>query len=64
MPRFELAGKRSLPLDAAFINNMPHMLNLVTKYGDMDLTFTPAGALKDYEAWRVRSASPIRTDLL
>ena len=43
------------PLDAAFINNMPHMLNLVTKYGDMDLTFTPAGALKDYEAWRVHA---------
>jgi len=43
------------PLDAAFIKNMPHMLNLVTKYGDLDLTFTPAGLLKGYEEWRARA---------
>jgi len=42
-------------LDAGFIKNMPHMLNLVTKYGDMDLTFTPSGALKDFEAWRANA---------
>jgi len=43
------------PLDAAFIKNMPHMLNLVTEYGDLDLTFTPAGALNSYEEWRARA---------
>ena len=38
-------------IDAAFILNMPHMLNLVTRCGDIDLVFTPAGALKNYEQW-------------
>lgn len=38
-------------IDAAFIMNMPHMLNLVTRFGDIDLVFTPAGALKNYEQW-------------
>lgn len=42
-------------IDAAFILNMPHMLNLVTRYGDVDLVFTPAGALKNYEQWLERS---------
>lgn len=42
-------------IDAAFISNMPHMLNLVTKHGDVDLTFTPAGQLTDYEQWHARS---------
>ncbi len=42
-------------IDAAFIANMPHMLNLVTDYGDLDLVFSPAGALADYEAWMERS---------
>ena len=42
-------------LDAAFIQSMPHMLNLVTRFGDMDLVFTPAGNLKVYEQWLERS---------
>ena len=42
-------------LDAAFIQNMPDMLNLVTRFGDMDLVFTPAGNLKVYEQWLERS---------
>ena len=42
-------------LDAAFIQNMPHMLNLVTRFGDMDLVFTPAGTLKSYEQWLERA---------
>ena len=42
-------------IDAAFIASMPHMLNLVTRFGDMDLVFTPAGALKNYEQWFERS---------
>ena len=27
------------------------MLNLTTRFGDMDLVFTPAGALEGYEQW-------------
>jgi hypothetical protein len=42
-------------IDAAFIRNMPHMLNLVTRFGDMDLVFTPAGAVQGYEEWLERS---------
>jgi hypothetical protein len=42
-------------IDAAFILNMPHMLNLVTRFGDIDLVFTPAGGLKTYEQWLERS---------
>ena len=42
-------------IDAAFILNMPHMLNLVTRFGDIDLVFTPAGTLKNYEQWLERS---------
>lgn len=42
-------------IDAAFILNMPHMLNLVTRCGDVDLVFTPAGTLKNYEQWLERS---------
>jgi hypothetical protein len=42
-------------IDAAFILNMPHMLNLATRYGDIDLVFTPAGALNSYEQWLKRS---------
>lgn len=42
-------------IDAAFILNMPHMLNLVTRFGDIDLVFTPAGTLTNYEQWLERS---------
>lgn len=42
-------------IDAAFIRNMPHMLNLVTRFGDIDLVFTPAGSLTNYEQWLERS---------
>ena len=42
-------------IDAAFILNMPHMRNLATRYGDIDLVFTPAGALNNYEQWLKRS---------
>ena len=31
------------PLDGPFLANMPLMLNLVTEFGEMDLTFLPAG---------------------
>jgi len=42
-------------IDAAFIRNMPHMLNLSTRFGDMDLVFTPAGTVQGYDGWRERS---------
>jgi hypothetical protein len=44
-------------IDGAFLVNMPHMLNLVTDFGEMDLTFTPAGSAGDFEGWS-RNATP------
>ena len=38
-------------IDAAFLRAMPFMLNLVTDYGDVDLTFEPAGRLAGFEGW-------------
>lgn len=40
------------PLDGPFLANMPTMLNLVTDFGEMDLTFVPAGRAGGYEGWR------------
>lgn len=40
-------------LDGAFMANMSTILNLVTDFGDMDLTFMPAGSAGEYEGWRV-----------
>jgi hypothetical protein len=52
-------------IDAAFLRNMPHMLNLVTKFGQMDLTFSPSGALSTYEQWRVHArAAQLREGLV
>lgn len=50
-------GDEAIPtrIDAAFLRNMPHMLNLETRFGDVDLVFTPAGDLTSYEQWRTRS---------
>ena len=42
-------------IDAAFILNMPRMLNLVTRFGDLDLVFAPAGLLTNYEQWLERA---------
>ena len=39
-------------IDGAFLANMPHMLNLVTDFGEMDLTFSPAGRAGDFEGWK------------
>lgn len=41
------------PLDGPFLANMPTMLNLVTEFGEMDLTFVPAGRAGGYDGWRV-----------
>ena len=38
-------------IDAAFLKNTPHMLNLVTDFGDIDLVFSPAGTLVGFDEW-------------
>ena len=39
-------------IDGGFLANTPHMLNLVTDFGEMDLTFSPAGSAGDFEGWK------------
>lgn len=39
-------------IDGPFLANMPHMLNLVTDFGELDLTFTPAGRTGGYDGWK------------
>lgn len=46
-------------IDGPFLANMPHMLNLVTDYGEMDLTFTPAGNAGDYAGWRASATAEV-----
>ena len=43
-------------IDGPFLANMPHMLNLVTDFGDIDITFTPAGRAGDYAGWKSNSS--------
>ena len=43
----------SAPLDGPFLANMPLMLNLVTDFGEMDLTFVPAGRAGGFDGWRL-----------
>jgi hypothetical protein len=38
-------------IDGAFLANMPHMLNLTTDFGDLDLAFTPSGSTGGYDGW-------------
>jgi len=47
----------SARLDAAFLSQMPHMLNLVTNLGILDLAFTPAGPRSGYEEWNEGASS-------
>lgn len=42
----------STKIDGGFLANMPNMLNLVTDFGEMDLTFSPAGSARDFEGWK------------
>ena len=46
-------------IDGAFLANMPFMLNLVTDFGEMDLTFTPAGKAGGYDGWRAGATTEI-----
>lgn len=43
-------------IDGPFLANMPHMLNLVTDFGELDLTFSPAGPRAGYAEWRENAA--------
>jgi hypothetical protein len=45
------AGPVDVRIDSAFLKAMPHMLNLVTDDGDVDLAFSPAGPLDGYSDW-------------
>lgn len=38
------------------------MLNLVTDFGEMDLTFTPAGSAGDYHGWLKKATTEIVED--
>ena len=44
-------------LDADFLANMPLMLNLVTDFGIVDLTFEPAGPNRGYADWNADASS-------
>jgi hypothetical protein len=39
-------------IDGGFLANMPNMLNLITDFGEMDLTFSLAGSARDFEGWK------------
>lgn len=44
-------GPVDAPIDGRFLANMPFMLNLTTKHGDLDLTFEPAGPRRGFNEW-------------
>ncbi|MEX1007838.1 MAG: hypothetical protein WD271_08335 [Acidimicrobiia bacterium] len=44
-------GPVDVRIDAGFLRAMPFILNLVTDYGDIDLTFSPAGRLDGFDGW-------------
>jgi hypothetical protein len=45
----------SAVIDGPFLANMPFMLNLVTDYGEMDLTFEPSGGLGGFDDWNAKA---------
>lgn len=47
----------SVHLDAGFLANMPFMLNLVTDFGVVDLTFDPSGPLEGFSEWNADASS-------
>lgn len=53
-------GPIATRLDGPFLAAMPVMLNLTTAYGDLDLTFRPAGPLHNFSEW---SAGAGQTDI-
>ena len=51
-------------IDGGFLANMPNMLNLVTDFGEMDLTFSPAGSAGDFEGWKKSATLEVIDDEL
>ena len=51
-------------IDGGFLANMPNMLNLVTDFGEMDLTFSPAGSTGDFEGWKKSATLEVIDDEL
>lgn len=51
-------------MDAAFLQEMPIMLNLVTDLGIMDLTFQPAGPLDGFPDWSAHASTEEIADRL
>ena len=49
-------------IDGGFLANMPHMLNLVTDFGEIDLTFSPAGSAGDFEGWKKHATLEVIDD--
>ena len=45
------------PIDGPFLNAMPLMLNLVTKFGDLDLAFDPAGPRTGFNDWNANATA-------
>ena len=45
----------SAPLDGPFLASVPLMLNLVTEFGEMDLTFAPSGELEGFAEWNAHA---------
>jgi hypothetical protein len=43
------------PIDGLFLANMQLTLNLVTDFGDVDLTFMPSGPLDGFDGWNVHA---------
>lgn len=50
------AGPVATRIDAAFLRAMPFVLNLVTDFGDVDLTFEPAGPASTFAAWNAKAS--------
>ncbi len=42
-------------IDGPFLEAMPLMLNLVTDFGDLDLTFAPSGPLGGFDEWNANA---------
>jgi len=45
------AGPVDVHIDSGFLRAMPFIMNLVTDFGDVDLTFAPAGRLDGFDGW-------------
>jgi hypothetical protein len=45
------AGPVEAPLDGPLLKAMPVMVNLTTRYGDLDVAFEPAGPRRGFEDW-------------